>query len=243
MRRCALLLLLVAGCGKDAGLEAYDAGRFEDALAAFRAAEDSAGDDATAAAAYNRALAGLRAGELRDAAAAAARAAESAGDDLAPRVDFLRGNVAFAQCELAARQAEAAGAEPFAFDIALGHVERAIRAWEQAAMSRTDWPAARRNVERARRKQAELRRKKAEAEDKRRSESDRQPKPKPKPKPPPPKPDQAPEQDEADGPQLEELSPAEVARLLAKLAEKEREKLALRRQHRKEKMTGVERDW
>jgi hypothetical protein len=42
---------------------------------------------------------------------------------------------------------------------------------------------------------------------------------------------------------MEELSPAEVARLLAKLAEKEREKLALRRQHRKEKMAGVERDW
>lgn len=243
MRWCALVLLLAAGCGADAGLEAYDAGRFEDAHKAFRAAEDAAGAEATAALSYNRALAGLRAAELRDAAAAVERAAARAGPDLVPQVDFLRGNVAFAQGELAARQAEAAGSEPFAFDIAINHVERALRAWERAAMSRADWPAARRNLERAQRKLAELRRRKAEAEDKRRRESDRRPKPKPKPKPPPPKPEPAPEADQPDGPQLDELSPAEVRRLLDRLAEKEREKLALRRQHRKERMAGVERDW
>ena len=74
---------------------------------------------------------------------------------------FLRGNIAFARCAQASRQARTPLAEPFAFDVAIRHAEKARAFWEQAAMGRDDWPAARRNVERALLVLRDLRREKA----------------------------------------------------------------------------------
>ncbi|MBW2415610.1 MAG: hypothetical protein JRG76_13985 [Deltaproteobacteria bacterium] len=226
-----LLALLLFGCG-DPGGRAYREGRFRDAHEAFR----SAGDDAPAARLFNRALAALRAGDLTEAETAAEAAAARGTPEIAALGDFLRGNAAFERCLMAERQASTAAAEPFAFDVALTYARKARGLWQLAAMSRSDWPEARRNVERALLKADELKRKKADREEQQRRKTDPRPKPRP-----PPAPDAV--QDPAVEPQLEELDPDEVLRLLDKLAEKEKEKRALRRLHRKARMAEVERDW
>jgi len=226
-----LLALLLGGCS-DAGVAAYREGRFRDAHAALK----SAGDDAPAERLFNRALAALRAGDLTDAEAAAERAAARGTAEIAALADFLRGNAAFARCRMAERQAATAAAEPFAFDVAITYAQKAGRLWQLAAMTRADWPAARRNVERALLKEEELKRKKADREEQQRRKANPRPRPKPTPAPDA-------EQDPAVDPQSKELDPDAVLRLLEKLAEKEKEKRALRRSHREARMTGVERDW
>jgi hypothetical protein len=228
-----LLALLLAGCG-DTGVEAYREGRFRDAHRAFR----SAGKDAPAERLFNRALAALRTGDLTDAETAAASAAARGTPEIAALGDFLRGNAAFERCLMAERQASTAAAEPFAFDVAITYARKAGRLWQLAAMSRSDWPEARRNVERALLKTDELKRKKADREEQQRRKTD----PKPRPKPPPARRPDA-EPDLAVDPQLNELDPDEVLRLLDKLLEKEKEKRALRRSHREARMAEVERDW
>jgi hypothetical protein len=231
-----LLALIAPGCGGGrGGWDAYEAGRFEEAHAAFL----EAGDDVTPAALYNRALAALAVGELRDAADVAERAAAEGEADVAARALFLRGNVAFARCELAEKQAATLEAEPFAFDIAIRFGESARNHWRDAAMTREDWPAARRNVERALLKIMTLERKKREAE--RRREKRSEPKPEPKPLPEPGK-EEVEDEPEADG-AIAELTPEEVLRLFERLDRKEREKVELRRQERREKMAAVEKDW
>lgn len=239
MRTTTLSLLFLAvlglGCGDGSrGREAYEAGRYEDAHAAFR----DAGDDAPAPTLANRALAGLRAGQLRDAADAAERAVAEGAGEVASRAQFLRGSVAFAQCELAEQQANTLEAEPFAFDIAIRYGEVARQHWREAAMTREDWPEARRNVERALLKLMTLRNKKREAE--RRREKKSAPKPEPKPLPNPEKE----EVEEKPGdPAIAALSAEEVLRLFERLAMKEREKVELRREQRRERMAEVEKDW
>ena len=226
-----LLALLLFGCS-DPGVKAYGEGRFRDALEAFR----SAGDDAPPARLVNRALAALRAGDLTDSETAAEAAAARGTPEIAALCDFLRGNAAFERCLMTERQASTAAAEPFAFDVAITYARKARGYWQLAAMSRSDWPEARRNVERALLKVDELERKKADREEQQRRKTDPRPKPKPAPTPDA-------EQDPAVQPQLKELDPDEVSRLLDKLAEKEEEKRALRRSHRKARMAEVERDW
>lgn len=189
---------------------------------------------------FNRALAALRAGDLTAAEADAKRAAARGDPEIEALSDFLRGNTAFARCRMAERQASTAAAEPFAFDVAITYARKARRLWQAAAMSRLDWPAARRNVERALLKEEELKRKKAARDEQQRRKTDRPPRPQPRP-PPTPGPDAEP--DPAVDPQLKELAPEEVLRLLDKLAQKEKEKRALRRSERKARTAGVERDW
>ncbi len=180
----------------------------------------------------DRAIAALRAGDWRD--------AETWAAELAPPLrDFVRGNVAFAHCLMAERQASSPAAEPFAWDVAISYGERARDFWQHAAMSRDDWPEARRNVERALLRLEELAQKKKEAERRRQSNKKPQPKPKPRVDPQGGNDTQEPQEE----PQLNELTPEQVLRLLDRLAEKEKEKLALRRSHRKVRMAGVERDW
>lgn len=203
------------------------------------------GRDADARLLYDRAHEALAAGQLNEADAAAEKAAARGDPGTAMLAGFLRGNIAFAYCGLAERQAGTAAAEPFAFDVAIAYAEKARRFWQLAAMSRADWPAARRNVERALLKLEELKRRKTEFEEQRRRAADPRPQPKPQPRPEP-LPGTGPEeveQDPADLAQLSELSPEQVRRLLETLAEKEREKTALRRAEREKRTAGVERDW
>lgn len=230
-----LLALLLCGCG-DPGVQAYREGRFRDAHRAFQAA----GDDASAERLFNRALAALRVGDLSDAEAAAANAAARGEPEIEALSDFLRGNAAFARCRMTEHQSSTAAAEPFALDVAITYARKARRLWQLAAMSRPDWPAARRNVERALLKEAELERKKADRDEQQRRKTDRPPRPKPAPAPTP-RPDTAPAP--TVNAQPKELAPEEVLRLLDKLAQKEKEKRTLRRSRRKARTAGVERDW
>ena len=82
---------------------------------------------------FDVALAAFRAGELR---LAEARARESD----APEATFLRGNIAYAQSEVAEEQAATMGAEPFAWDIALNYIESALGHWKRAAMTPSTRP-------------------------------------------------------------------------------------------------------
>jgi tetratricopeptide (TPR) repeat protein len=251
----ALVASLAACDDFDTGTVAYREGRFDDAHAAFAAAVAAAGDDAPGELLYDEALAALRAGDLKDADAAAERAA-TRDPELRPLADFVRGNVAFARCELAAKQAEGLEAEPFAFDVAIVRGRDAARRWQSAAMSRADWPEARRNVERALRKLEDLRDRQAQAakspKNKTEGGADRLNGVKPDeksdaaPPPPPPPPGGGNADDpseQSDPPQLTELPRDQVMRLFEKLAEKERERLAGRHRAAKSKPPEVERDW
>jgi len=216
------------------------------AITLFLICAGCAADNESARHEYNRALAAMRAGEPRIAAAAAERAAALDGGAIRELAIFLRGNAVFAQCLTAERAAGSAAAEPFAFDVAITYGEAALRYWSQAAMLRGDWPSARRNVERALLKIRELRRKKAEAEEKQRRRSDPTPKPKPQPDPPPVNPDAGKtiEEDPNAKVQASKLSPAEIVKLMDRLAAKEKQKLQLRRSERGKRATGAKtRDW
>ncbi len=235
-----LLSLALAGCDAGAaGRRAYGEGRFEDAHAAFAAATDSEGDGASAELLYNRGLAALRAGDLRDADASATKAASRGGAESVALAVFLRGNAAFALSGLAERQADTVEAEPFAFDIAIEYARAARNHWQRAAVTRDDWPEARRNVERAIRKIEELVGKKREAAARRERRPEALPDPVRKPGV-----EQRPTEEESPiDPQLAELSSEDVLKLIERLAEKEREKVALRRSHRRKLMEEVEKDW
>ncbi len=239
--RAVLLLpvaLLLQGDGAfTRGLDAYRAGRFEEALAAFTEAAGAAGQDVSAELLHDQALAALCAGRFSEAEAAAEQAAARGGPPFAALRDFLVGNVAFARCELAAAQASGPEAEPFAFDVALGQARRARSAWQRAAMSRSDWPAARRNVERALRRLEELEQARDEA--RRRAEEEKK-KERPEPEAPPPATE---EEERAIEAQLAELTGEELRRLFERLAAKEREKRELRRSQRERRSSEVEKDW
>lgn len=251
-------LLLLAACSDVGdGVRAYRAGNFEEAHAAFAAAEERAGDGASAALLYDRSLAALRVGELDAAESAAVRAADR-DPDFAGRRDFLLGNVSFARCELAETQANSPEAEPFAFDVAIRYGEAARDAWGAAAASRNDWPEARRNVERALLKIADLRRQQAARDPNSKKAPDAPTPPRPAPPTPPPTPTAGPDAEQppdapgpgADGtPDAEpgavvaELTPEQVRRLFETLAAKEREKLDVRRERRRTQPPEVTRDW
>lgn len=224
MRAILCALLLLDGDDFAAGIRAYREGRFAEAVAAFAAAELAAGADAPPELLHDRALAALRVGDWTQAEAASRRAAERGGVEFATLHAFVRGNVAFARAQVAAEQATAVEAEPFAFEAAIALARTAAASWQEAALLRAaDWPQARRNVERALVLLADLQRKKAEAEEKRkRTEPD-----KAQPKLVPPPPQEPPEAEQP--PAVRELDPEEVRRLLDRLAAKEKEKQMLRR--------------
>jgi hypothetical protein len=249
--RVLVAALLLAACDATSeGRAAYRDGRFSDAHAALsrRATDRGASPELL----YDAALAALRAGD--HAAADAALSRVPARSDVGGLAAFLRGNVAFARCELAMKQAFAVESEPFAFDVAIAHGRTARDAWIAAATLRAQWPEARRNVERALLALDELERRKAEADPKRkkagRPEVRLRPAPKKPGKPPNKPPDtQSSTEDKSagkDGSQDKpeaELTPEEIRRLIERLAEKEKERLRARQARRQEKSADVERDW
>src|SRR5262249_15509758 len=154
-----------------------------------------------------------------------------------------KGNAAFARCETAAKVASQPEAEPFAYDAAIAHGEAARRSWQLAAMSRPDWPEARRNVERAIATIEDLRKRNDDALAKKKKTEDR-PQPKPQNPPEPPKDaDRKTEEEAAVAPRLDELTADQVMALLERLVAKEKQKVALRRSERRAQQGGVERDW
>jgi len=238
--RALLLLLALAGCDASAdGARAYREGRFKDAAAAFATATESAGDGAPAELLYDEALAALRAGDLTRAESSADKAAARGGVEFAALRDFVRGNAAFARSALSERQADGVEAEPFAFDVAIAQATTARDAWVRAAVLRADWPAARRNVERAVLAIERLKEKKKARED-RAKKSDPAPKLRPLPAP------QVVPKDGKDAPadlQSADLSAEEVSRLFEVLAAKEKQKADVRRARREARSGDVEKDW
>jgi len=251
--------LALAACGvADDGLSAYRDGRFADAHRLLAEARRDAGPSASPELAADAALAALRAGAADEATAAAKEAAARGDAAVAAFAEFVRGNAAFAKCDVAEAQARLPESEPFAYDVAIRWAAAARDAWIAAARSRDDWPEARRNVERANLRLAELTRAKADAEAQRKRPGPPKIRPKPLPspgkdgKPAEPQPPQPSSGAQAgkDGKEpggdeavLTELSPAEVRRLRERLAEKEREKSALRREQQEKRRAEAEQDW
>jgi hypothetical protein len=180
-----------------------------------------------------RAIEALRAGDLEAAEAAAG------GADAALR-DFVRGNVAFARSERAEAAAARPGAPPSLLERAAADAEDALAFWRRAAASREDWPAARRNVERALLRLARLRGKKTEG-----GRGGPKPERPPEERPAPPRPPET--AGEEPGPEAEvdvsELPPERVLALLEALRRREAEKRALRQERRSAAGGGAERDW
>lgn len=236
----SLLLLSASGDTFTEGERAYAQGEFPAALEAFRAAETAAGEEAPAPYAFNRALAALRSGALVEAEVAAEVAAARGGADYEALRDFLFGNVAFARCDQAERLTRRPEAGLIAYDRALTHARDARDAWQAAVWRRSDWPEARRNVERAVLRIARLEQEREEA--KRKAQ-----KRKKKPDPPKDDPDENRRKERRripkGGPQLMELTPAQVRRLFEKLSQKEREKVRLRLREQQARRVDVEQDW
>ena len=227
-----------------AGVRAYREDRFRDALEAFTKAEKTAGNGASPELLHNRAMAALCAGELIEAEFSAEKAAVRGGPEFAALRDFLLGNTAFARCGKAETEAGMLEADPFAFDTAIAHAEIAGRCWQRAASSRSDWPAARRNVERALLKLKALKKKKEAAKQQKKKIKDKKNMNQPDPllQSQRPKPEDQ-EQESRVKPLLHELPPELVRRLLDKLNEKEKEKLALRKAQQRLQRAEVEKDW
>ncbi len=242
MRKAAVVVLILGLAvltlneGSE-GVALYESGRFAEAYGEFVAECEAEGKDASAELLHNRALAALRVGNLSDAEASSERAASAGDEQMRVWADFLRGNAAFARCEMAERQAGTVEAEPFAFEIAIRFGEKARDLWMSAAMSRPDWPEARRNVERVLVKLESLRGRKREAEQK------KTPRPEPQPKPLPDPGETRLDEEPVPEAEITELSPEQILALFERLAKKEREKLAVRRAYRRERMATVERDW
>ena len=240
-----LLLPAAAGDPFTEGLAAYREGRFPAALEAFDRALAAAGAEAPAELHYDLALAAIRVGRYSKAETAAERAAARGGPEFLPRRDFLLGSIAFGRCQLAARQADTPGAPPFAWDAAISLAESAARGWARALLGRPEWPAARRNLERALHKRVALVRRKEESRRRRAERVGIKVRPKLIPKPG--------KEGEGEKERVEkdptrqqgdkEMTPERIERLFELLAEKEKAKRELRRSRRGSGRGGVERDW
>lgn len=236
-----IFLVLAAGtAGFAEGVNAFRDGRFQQALDSFSRTEGDAGHDASAELLYNKALAALCAGELLEAETSAEMAAARGGVRFRNLRDFIAGNAAFQRCERALEATVERDVQPSAFDAAIVHAEAARDSWQLAAASRSDWPEARRNVERALRKLAELRQKREESRQRQQEKKQKK-----KPEPPMPEPDSpgSEQKTRKAAPLLNELAPHEVLRLFDKLEEKQEEKLGLRRSERRKEKDRVEKDW
>ncbi len=154
------------------------------------------------------------------------------GDPAAGYARFLEGTAAWARCDAAESESLR---NPAAFDRAIAEARAARDGWAAAAASRADWPAARRNVERALLRERRLVADKANAD---RAKGKR---PGEAPPPPPPEASDRPVEVPPSGPRP--LTRAEILQLLDQLAAMEKEKAALRREHRETKQGGVEKDW
>jgi hypothetical protein len=174
--------LAAGGDAFQEGLRLQRAGKYKEALEAWRLAESEAGDDPSAELLFNKALCAFQAGDPHEAEASAEKAAASGRPEFVRGRDFLRGNIEFQRCESLERDIDAAwnaqnappapGAAPPSIDL-----EMYDRAIAQAQLARDSWAAAAgragtpesaapavRNAERAVVKIEELKKKKEEAE-------------------------------------------------------------------------------
>ncbi len=217
------------------GLAQLGRGDARQALASLRTAEaafDRAPDDLLRA----RLHAAIAAADGIDAEATAEKLAMRTGaEDLRA---FVAGLAEFSRCQVAARQAKMAGADPGAFDRAIRSAALAARDFATASMLHDgrDWPQARRNAERALVVREELvRQKEQQQRDRQREQNPDRPEPPPSPQ----RVDEEPPRPDAEA----MLTPADLQALLQRLAAAEDEKRGVRRTARDARSAGVERDW
>lgn len=212
----------------------YRAGRFEEARVLFAAEAESRGEAAPAELSCNHALAALRVERPAEAAAAARRLATMADPGERAWGEFLLGGAAWLQAERALAAAKLPDAEPMAWDLAVRGFDEAFAHWRTASELRPDWQEAVRNAERAMLALAAARAARSEAAAKQ-AGGQREP------EPPPPGPGELEEQ----APQMtrQALPPADVAKLLQRLREKEQQKQRSRRQAQRASAVAGERDW
>ncbi len=233
MKLLVWLCALAAGSAAALGVAAFEDGRADDAARHFA---DAASDNPSASLCMNLALAELHAGRPDAAEAAAERAALAGGRAWFSARDFLLGAAAWKRSFVLETRADlpGAGKDPFAGALAATH--EALAAWRSACSSKSDWPAARRNVERALFRIEALR---ARQEERAREARTRPVTEQPLPPPPPAA---------ATAPGPEPVPPADPGRLdkqaldalLAELAAREREK---RRVRVAERATRSGEDW
>jgi hypothetical protein len=216
------------------GLELLRAGAHAEAAAALASAEDEL-ESPPPALLQARLHAALLAKQMRVAEFTAEKLAVAGDADA--MLDFVRGLAAYERARAARFEAEQPGADPTAFDRGMLEARRAAAAFQRASLAAGgDWPAARRNAERALVLLADLERKKQQREQQAKRERDRQP---------PPDPDEV-QREEHELPLDDRsrlLTAAELEALLDRLAEAEQEKRALRREAQRARSTAVERDW
>lgn len=200
---------------------AYRAGQYDEALAGFSAAWQQSPAAASPELLGNLALAALRQRRPADAEAPAQRLADGGHDEDAALGEFLLGQAAMERARTAELAARLPDAEPMAWQAAVMASQHALDHWRRAAELRPGWPEAVRNAERAYRRLTAAQDARDRAEQQTRKEKAKEPTP-PQPKNP----------TEADTPDLraEPLPAAEVARLLERLQQKEREKVVVRQQ-------------
>jgi hypothetical protein len=145
----ALLAILLVPDGFEAGVQAYRESRPDDALRSFAAHEADRGTGASPELLYDLALAALAVKDPQKAESAAERMAARGGAAFFARRDFLLGNASYQRSEHAEEEAAQPEAELSAYPRAIQHARDARDHWIRAALSRRDWPEARRNVERA----------------------------------------------------------------------------------------------
>ncbi|MBL8751179.1 MAG: hypothetical protein JNK78_18625 [Planctomycetes bacterium] len=221
------------------GLAHYRAGHFVEAHRELAAAVAAAGNPCPEHLAYDLALAALRVQRTADAEDAIRPLLEGRDEAVRARAEFVAAMAALQRGERAAAAARLPDAEPLAWQSAVRGAELAVRGFLRAADARGTWPEARRNAERASRTLAEFRRSAAEDAAKwRENATEKAPPP-----PEPPRPTERPPEEIAPDLAAAVLPPAEVARLLLRVQQREAEKQRMRRDAQRASAVAGERDW
>lgn len=242
---CALFALVAqeptpsAAQRVDAGITRYRAGDHAAAFAEFTAAAAAHEGAVPAYVSFDLALAALRVQRANDAETAARALLAADERTLQADGEFLLAMAALQRGEQAAAAARLPDPEPFAWAAAIRSAELAHRGFVRALQLRGEWPEALRNAERAWRRLDEWKRQRAEADAKRASN----PREKEPPPPAPPAPSPQPPEEVAADLATTALAPAEVARLLQRVQQREREKQSSRQAAQRTATVAAERDW
>lgn len=217
----------------------YRAARYVEAFVGYQALFAEQGPAAAPELLGNLALAALQRHRPGDAEPAARALLQRADADAQALGAFLLGHAAWLRAETGRAAAKLQDAEPMAFATAEAQLDQAVALWLRADQLRPGWPEAVRNAERA----AALR---EVVQQERQAAERNRPKPKqepdrPEPEPPPTRPEQNEEQ-QPDAAR-DALSPQELARLLERLQQKDREKRLARQAQQRGSAVAGERDW
>ncbi len=235
-----LLLLSVApaqATGGDAVAD-YRAGRYQAAFATLQAEFAAAGEQASPTLRWNLALAALRVQRSSDAEAAVTPWLAGPDDRRRAEAEFVLAMASFQRAERAALAAQLPDAEPMAWTMAVQAMERSLAGFLRAANTRGSWPEAERNAARAKDRLQALQQLRDAA---RPPAAQQEPSP-PEPPPPQAKPEPTPEE-AALGLTQDPLAAAEIARVLRRVEQKDREKRSSRREQQRRVTTAGERGW